>query len=127
MNRKSRIGGSSTQKTRESSYFLSEDRINDSFVFRDGNEGFCVILRENCQLQLIDKGEVLCFLKTESAPQCCGELQPKEVADNQQTNLVGLSSGNLLIVETIRNQHNKRSMRKVGEIAAPGSKIVAVR
>lgn len=34
INKKSRRVSSGTQKTRESSYYLSEDKINDAFIFR---------------------------------------------------------------------------------------------
>lgn len=51
---------------------MSEDPIMDSFMyFESTGKAFCVILRKNFQIQMIDKGENIAFLKTDGMPTCC--------------------------------------------------------
>jgi hypothetical protein len=80
MNKSSRKANAN-QKTRESNYYLSEDHINSAYLYYEEATSYCVILRDNCQIQLIDRGEVLAFLKTDSVPQCCSQYTIKDNAN----------------------------------------------
>lgn len=70
-NNKSRRGPTSGKKTEDVSVFLSEDDINDSTIYQNGKSSYCVILRANNQIQILEGGKAISSHQTGSSPTCC--------------------------------------------------------
>lgn len=58
---------------------------------------------------MIDRGEVVSFIKVDGIPQCCS--QTIEETPNQQNNLIGLVSGNVVCLQT-STVNGKRTFKK---------------
>ena len=87
-NNKSRRIAPNNKNTIDVGMFVSQDDIIDVVLYKDVVKEYCVVLRSNNQIQIVDQDKSITSYKTEGIPLCVSHFDV-----DKSEYIIGLSTG----------------------------------